>query len=123
MWTRACDRLAVIGTPPYANQATPNSTPTARTSSPATPLAEKPSWMPGGGFTCLARRFLPCQPRLPDMNEPGYVATGRWNRKVEPFPGSLSTSTRLPWASTIRLTAARPMPTPPNCRVVELSTW
>jgi hypothetical protein len=71
MRTRACERLAVIGTPPYADQATPNSTPTTRTSSAATRLTGKPSWMSGEGFACLARRLLPCEARLPNMNEPG----------------------------------------------------
>jgi len=50
-------------------------------------------------------------------------AAGSENRNTDPFPGALSTSTELPWASTICRTTARPMPTPPYCRVRVLSTW
>jgi hypothetical protein len=52
-----------------------------------------------------------------------YAATGSVKRNVEPFPGSLSTVTLLPWASMHCFTTANPIPTPPYCRVSELSTW
>ncbi len=39
-------------------------------------------------------------------------ATGRTSVKVAPRPGSLSTSTRPPWARAIRSTMARPRPVP-----------
>jgi hypothetical protein len=45
----------------------------------------------------------------------------RWT--VEPLPASLSAQILPPINSARRLQIARPRPVPPNCRVVELSTW
>ncbi len=43
--------------------------------------------------------------------------------KVEPTPGSLSTSTSPPMSVASRREMARPSPVPPKRRVVELSAW
>jgi hypothetical protein len=49
------------------------------------------------------------------------TASGRWQVKVAPFPGSLSSATQPPCSSTSALTRARPRPGPPRSRVVKRS--